>query len=116
MAGVSGKTRWTFGGFTLSSLAGMLSRSLGVHVVDQTGITDQFIIRLEFTRESDVADIESTSVFTALNDQLGLKLVKTKGPRGFLVIDAIERPTPDGPLVLVPVPSRARGAGAQPRR
>jgi uncharacterized protein (TIGR03435 family) len=116
MAGASGKTQWTFGGFTLSSLAGMLSRLLGVHVVDQTGITDTFIMRLEFTREQDVADIESTSVFTALNDQLGLKLVKTKGPRGFLVIDAIERPTPDGPLVLVAGPSRARGAGAQPGR
>jgi uncharacterized protein (TIGR03435 family) len=111
MAGVEGKTRWTFGGFTLSALAGQLSRLLGVHVVDQTGITDEFIMRLEFTHEQDVADIESTSVFSALNDQLGLKLVKTKGPRGFLVIDAIERPTPDGPFVLVPVPSRARGAG-----
>jgi uncharacterized protein (TIGR03435 family) len=115
MAGVEGKTRWTFGGFALSGLAGQLSRLLGVHVIDQTGITDQFIMRLEFTREPDVADIESTSVFTALNDQLGLKLVKTKGPRGFLVIDAIERPTPDGPFVLVHVPARARGAGARGR-
>jgi bla regulator protein BlaR1 len=111
MAGVEGKTRWTFGGAKLSDLAGQLSRLLGVHVVDQTGITDQFVMRLEFTREPDVADIESTSVFTALNDQFGLKLVKTKGPRGFLVIDAIERPTPDGSSVLVHVPSRARGAG-----
>jgi uncharacterized protein (TIGR03435 family) len=115
MAGVEGRTRWTFGGSTLSGLAGQLSRLLGVHVIDETGITDQFIMRLEFTRESDVADIESTSVFTALNDQLGLKLVKTKGPRGFLVIDAIERPTPDGPFVLVHVPTRARGAGARGR-
>jgi uncharacterized protein (TIGR03435 family) len=115
MAGVEGKTRWTFGGFTLSALAGQLSRLLGVHVIDQTGITDRFILRLEFAREPDAADIESTSVVTALNDQLGLKLVKTKGPRGFLVIDAIERPTPDGPFVLVPPPSRARGAGARGR-
>ena len=58
---------------------------------------------------------EGQKQITALNDQLGLKLVKTKGPRGFLVIDAIERPTPDGPFVLVHVPTRARGAGARGR-
>jgi uncharacterized protein (TIGR03435 family) len=115
MAGVEGKTRWTFGSAHLSDLASQLSRVLGVHVIDQTGVTDEFVLRFEFTREPDMTDVESTSIFAALTDQLGLKLVKTKGPRGFLVIDGIERPTPDGSPVFVKVPARAQGPGARGR-
>jgi uncharacterized protein (TIGR03435 family) len=107
-------TRWTFGGFPISSLAGQLSRALGMHVMDKTGITDKFVFRFEFKRDPD-ALVTEASVLTALEDQLGLKLEKTKGPRGFLVIDAIERPTPDGPTVYIAAPSRAQGAGARRR-
>ncbi len=110
MMGGEGMTRWMFGGFDLSSLASQLSRTLGVHVVDKTGVKDKFVFRFEFRRD-DAIDSDSASVYTALEEQLGLKLEKTKGPRGFIVIDAIERPTPDGPLVFVSAPSRARGAG-----
>jgi uncharacterized protein (TIGR03435 family) len=106
-------TRWTFGGFTLSSLAGQLSRVLGVHVNDKTGITDKFVFRFEFRRGEDAFATEA-SILAALEEQLGLKLEKTKGPRGFIVIDAIERPTPDGPTVFMAAPSRARGAGRRP--
>jgi uncharacterized protein (TIGR03435 family) len=115
MAGTEGKTRWTFNGFALSSLASQLSRALGVHVVDQTGVTDKFIFTFEFTRDQDLSDVGSTSVFAALGDQLGLQLETTKGPRGFLVIDSIERPTPDGSTVFVHVPARAVGPGTRRR-
>jgi len=39
-------------------------------------------------------------------EAMGLKLEKTRGPRGYIVIDHIERPSPDGPG-----PARAAGAG-----
>ena len=107
MLGVEGKVRWTFAGFQLRSLAARLSSQFKVHVIDQTSNTDQFVFKFEFPRDPDPLVTES-AIFAAVEEQLGLKLEKTKGPRGFLVIDSIERPTPDD--VLAPMPSRARGA------
>jgi len=86
-------TRWTFAGFRLSSLASQLSRTLGVHVIDKTGVNDEFVFRFEFRRGQD--DFETEAAIFAAVEELGLKLEKTKGPRGFIVIDHIERPTPD---------------------
>ena len=109
MASSDGLTKWSFGTGTMSSLANQLSRSLRIHVIDRTGITDKFVFKFEFTREPDALDIESSAVSTALKDQLGLTITSTKGPRGFIVIDSIERPaSPDPP----PPDARfARGSG-----
>jgi uncharacterized protein (TIGR03435 family) len=38
---------------------------------------------------------DSPSIFTALREQLGLKLDSTKGPVDILVIDHVKQPTPD---------------------
>lgn len=123
MMSANGLTRWTFGGSTLGGLAGSLGRLLGVYVIDRTNVTDKFIMRLEFQRD-DVTNTAEVSrrdglqqppaqSLTASLAGFGLELRKTKGPRGFLVIDHIERPKPDGPLVWVqvPVPARAKGPG-----
>jgi uncharacterized protein (TIGR03435 family) len=113
MGGSPTTFRWTFYGFPLSTLASQLSRTLGVHVVDKTGVTDKFIFEFEFSRDAASGGGDSASAFTAVEEQLGLKLEKTKGPRGFIVIDAIERPTPDGPTVYIP--ARAQGPGGRRR-
>jgi uncharacterized protein (TIGR03435 family) len=97
MMTANGLTRWSFGTGTMSSLANQLSRSLGTHVIDRTRITDKFVFTFEFTRAADELNIESSGVSTALRDQLGLTISNTKAPRGFIVIDAIERPTERGP-------------------
>ncbi len=93
--------RWTFGGSKLSGLASQLSRTLGVHVIDQTGVNDQFVYTFEFKRGQDEFETQANAIAAA--EQFGLKIDHTKGPRGFIVIDHIERPTPDGVLTTWPV-------------
>jgi bla regulator protein blaR1 len=106
--GVSGANAiWRLTGFRVRSLAARLSRTLGRHVIDRTGLTDEYILRLEFhpdeatpginwaERDLDESAPRAASIFTALEQQLGLKLESTRGPRGYLVIDHVERPTPD---------------------
>jgi bla regulator protein blaR1 len=110
---VDGLTQWTFGGFPMSQFAYSMSRQAGAHVRDETGLTENYLFRLDFVRDPDAAGSSATKgpdIFTAVQEQLGLKLEPTRGPRGYLVIDAIERPTPDGP-----VPARAQGPGPRAR-
>jgi uncharacterized protein (TIGR03435 family) len=101
---------WLFGDGDMEMLAGRLSRPVGLHVIDRTGITDRFVFRFEFhpddntpgqtwpaERDADTSAPRADSLFTALEQQLGLKLDKVKAPRGFIVIDHIERPRPNVP-------------------
>ncbi len=88
-----------------SDLAVMLSNSVGRLVVDQTGLTGKYDVELKWTPDHDPTDkgpesggagsLDSfgPSIFTAIQEQLGLKLVATKGPVDFIVIDHIERPS-----------------------
>jgi uncharacterized protein (TIGR03435 family) len=67
-------------------------------IINRTGITGAFTFRLEFARllpaQGGAADDPSLpSIFTALEEKLGLKLEPSKGPQEFLVIDNLERPT-----------------------
>ena len=62
-------------------------------VIDKTGITGRFDFHLEYTPDRFVtADAPGSgpSIFTAVQEQLGLKLEKANGPAEFLVIDSIE--------------------------
>jgi uncharacterized protein (TIGR03435 family) len=63
-------------------------------VVDKTGLTANYDIDLHWTPD----DQESTpdagpTLFTALEEQLGLKLVPSKGPVDKFVIDHVEKPS-----------------------
>jgi uncharacterized protein (TIGR03435 family) len=73
-------------------------------VVDNTGLTGQFDVDLTWSFETTAdalgvpfssRDLNAPSVFTALQEQLGLKLESRKGPVDILVIDQIEHPTAD---------------------
>jgi uncharacterized protein (TIGR03435 family) len=79
--------------FSMASLASMFPRVVGAHVVDQTGLTGRYDIDLSFEPNSSLAATDSSlqSVFTALPEQLGLKLVAQKVPATMLVIDHIEK-------------------------
>jgi uncharacterized protein (TIGR03435 family) len=75
-------------GATMTELSRMLGAS-GRPVIDKTGIEGSFDFRLKFSKDDDG---EAPSIFTVLQD-IGLKLEPIKGPREFLVIDHIEKPT-----------------------
>ena len=66
-------------------------------VIDRTGLAGAWDFELTFAPPDVVAAGVSDvpSLFTALQEQLGLKLDSTRGPAEVLVIDRIERPTPD---------------------
>ena len=76
-------------GSTMQALALALTRPAGRKVVDQTGITGAFDFTLTWSAD-DGAD-GAPSIFTALQDQLGLKLEPQKGQTEVLVIEHAER-------------------------
>lgn len=87
-------------GVRMSQFASTLSghAQVGRVVVDRTGLEGNWDFELTFappTPASATSDADAPSMFTALDDQLGLKLESTKGPVDVLVIDHIERPTED---------------------
>jgi uncharacterized protein (TIGR03435 family) len=94
---------FTVGGGTLFQLANTLSNIVGQAVVDRTGLTGNFDIDLTWTPEQTAqrppdtqdpphADPDGPSIFTALQEQLGLKLESEKTPVDVLVIDHAEHP------------------------
>jgi uncharacterized protein (TIGR03435 family) len=64
-------------------------------VINRTGVAGLFDFRLEFAPDETPSDDPGAgpSIFTALQQQLGLKLEASKGPGEFLVIDRVEKPT-----------------------
>lgn len=90
----------------ISMLASDLSSLLGETVNDKTGLTANYNVVLNWTPDADQPrlppgapfpqpDPNGPSLQDALEDQLGLKLVPTKGPVDTIVIDHIEEPTPN---------------------
>jgi uncharacterized protein (TIGR03435 family) len=90
-------------------LAALLSRELGRVVIDQTDLTGEYDYKLEWTpdpREGGPesiglppepprprAETNGPSIFTAIQEQLGLRLVSQKGPVEIVVIDSVEKPS-----------------------
>lgn len=94
--GQTGGTVVTSGGMTMARLAQSVWRAAGRVIVDQTGLTGDYEFTLTFSRPAGPAsDGEPPTIFTALQEQLGLKLEPTRGPVEVVVIDAAERPTLD---------------------
>ena len=94
------------GGYPLSDIARTLSSFVGGRPVeDRTGLTGIYDLQLSWTPEQlpetpggqslPPIDTDRPSLFTAVQEQLGLKLEAPTGPLEVLVIDSAERPTPD---------------------
>jgi uncharacterized protein (TIGR03435 family) len=93
-----------FGGMPFASFVQMLSNQVGKQVVDQTGLSGNYDVDLRFALASAGAPRtdgqaatpdDAPSIFTAVQEQLGLKLTPGKAPVDVLVIDHIEQPDPD---------------------
>jgi uncharacterized protein (TIGR03435 family) len=88
----------------LSDLATILARRVARPVVDRSGLAGLFDVDLRWTADARSsapiaqapgAPDDSVSVFTALQEQLGLRLQGERVDTEFLVIDKVERPTED---------------------
>ncbi len=85
---------WTATGITLDDFCILLSSELDRTVINKTGIDGRFNLAVHYAPNPAPADLTAEpSIFSALTDQLGLKLVTAKGPGDFLVIDRIEHPS-----------------------
>jgi uncharacterized protein (TIGR03435 family) len=90
------------GNLPIGELAAML-RNIGAsgrEIVDRTGVTANVDFDLRYAPDalrgaSSATDNSPPSLFTALEEQLGLKLESSRGPVEYLVIERIGRPTPD---------------------
>jgi uncharacterized protein (TIGR03435 family) len=95
-------------GMSMGLLAGGLANFAGRLVLDKTGLTGAYEIHLEFTADNPLpgpggrggtgdgypssdADAAGPSLFTALQEQLGLRLESGKGQTEILVVDHVER-------------------------
>jgi len=91
---LGGVGRISFDGFGMTQVANMLIGQAGRIVVDRTGLSGNWQFILTFAPEG-ATDPNVPAFFTALQEQLGLKLESTKAPVDVVVIDRVERPTPD---------------------
>lgn len=95
-------------GVPVEKLVGLLSPQLGRTVLDKTGLTGKYDFTLQFApndsqMQADAADGQaalgasdpsgSPFLFTAIQQQLGLKLESSKGPVEIIVIDHVEKPS-----------------------
>ena len=96
------------GGSTLAQFANAIGMFVGRIVVDKTGLTGNYDFNLTWTPDNmpqrppgapeplingNPIDPNGPSIFTAVQEQLGLKLDSQKGPVSVLVIDRAEHPT-----------------------
>jgi uncharacterized protein (TIGR03435 family) len=91
-------------GYTLAEYAQFLSGMTFRPVLDKTGIPGRFDYHLEFVPDDTTPGMmaqplppadpsQGPSMFTAIQEQLGLKLEPAKAMREYIVIDHVERPS-----------------------
>jgi uncharacterized protein (TIGR03435 family) len=92
MTGTVGKVTGT--GITMQTFARNLSGGTGRFIIEKTGLAGAYDLELEFTPDQS-PDTTGPSLFTAMQEQLGLKLDSQRAPVEVVVIDRLERPVPD---------------------
>lgn len=83
----------------VEQLAGVLSSLLDRPVVDKTNLKGYFDVRLQFAQQNGrgstfgAAEQQDASIFTALQEQLGLRLESSRGAVDVIIIDSVQKPT-----------------------
>jgi uncharacterized protein (TIGR03435 family) len=92
-SGVQGQLRIISNRMSMSLVATVLARYMHAFVVDQTGLAGDFEVKLVWTPDDRPIpdDQRGPSVFTAVHEQLGLRLVSKKGPMEVLMVDRAEK-------------------------
>jgi uncharacterized protein (TIGR03435 family) len=83
-------------GQPMKPLVNQLSIELKHPIVDRTGLMGYYNFTLRWTPDEGAppeGDVAAPSIFTAVQEQLGLKLEPAKAPVQVLVIDNLERPS-----------------------
>jgi uncharacterized protein (TIGR03435 family) len=89
------------GGYPMAEVMRLLTPLVGRTLLDETGITGRVHIKLSFRPQgqgappADASPDDRPDLFTALEEQIGLKLASRQAAVDVLVIDAIDRPTVD---------------------
>jgi uncharacterized protein (TIGR03435 family) len=92
------------GTMSISTVVGVAQGAVGRPVIDKTGLTGAYDVDLEFMREDQLratldagaaAEPSAPSIFTAVQEQLGLKLERGRHTMDVLVIEQVDRPTPN---------------------
>jgi len=98
----NGKAEMTAKRIPMQSLANVLSSRLSRPVLDRTGLTGKYNFKMQWTADmsargpdgpgdANLADSAGPSIFTAIQEQLGLKLESTKGLVEIIVVDRVEK-------------------------
>lgn len=93
-------------GWSMARLAGALSQFVHRPVVDRTGLAGDFALDLQWTPEVSPSSgaaradapsppVDLPSIYTAVQEQLGLTLESTSGPLEVIVIDSVQPPAPN---------------------
>jgi len=82
----------------MNDIRKILEGPSGRYLIDKTGLTGRYGFELHWTPDTTPADSPlagDPSIFTAVQEQLGLKLESAKAPDDVLVIDSAKEPTPN---------------------
>lgn len=91
-----GRSHFNGEGLPMTIIAEELSQIAGRAIVNKTGLSGYYDFKLQWAPDDATgSDSNLPSFFTALQEQLGLKLISTKEPIPVLVIDHLDQPTPN---------------------
>jgi uncharacterized protein (TIGR03435 family) len=89
----AGRTGFKATGLQMGDLSNFLEDRVERNIVNKTGLTGRYDLSLKWAYDNPSDPDSGPSIFTAIEEQLGLKLQPAKGPVETLVVDHVEMPS-----------------------